>query len=400
MDLNTAENSEQVAAPVPPAEAVEAQRVTEEPQGPENSPEPQNGRRVTRSQTGRAPKRPAEEAASAPKKKATPAKRAKRASRQNSAEQEPEEQEASQQPPPPSQTPTPAVSAGATPVPEAPGAPIVDDDAAAAIAAAAAAAHLEAQAQPSRITFLEVSTVNAESGERRMSRTRAFFPTPVPNLTKKSRGRRVPTTETVDPVAQPDKRYYVCKVEGCGKCFHRGEHLKRHIRSIHTHEKPFKCTYPQCEKFFNRHDNLLQHLKVHKEAKATRGSKSSGEGSRPTTPTSSGPIQGHEGFDSPASEGGPESPNMSARPRTIYDHQPALLYSGYANPAFDASMSMPTENRYVSNMAVSSLRTELPQSPTDSRPPPNPLQPTMNAPPMYPWHRATTEYPKDQLTGY
>ena len=234
-----------------------------------------------------------------------------------------------------------------------------------------------------------------------MSRTRAFFPTPVPNLTKKSRGRRVPTSETVDPVTQPDKRYYVCKVEGCGKCFHRGEHLKRHIRSIHTHEKPFKCTYPQCEKFFNRHDNLLQHLKVHKEAKATRSSKSSGEGSRPTTPTSSGPVQGQEGFDSPASEGGPESPNMSARPRTIYDHQPALLYSGYANPAFDASMSLPTENRYVSNMAVSSLRTELPQSPTDSRPPPNPLQTTMNAPPpMFPWHRATTEYPKDQLTGY
>lgn len=30
---------------------------------------------------------------------------------------------------------------------------------------------------------------------------------------------------------------YVCKVEECGKCFSRGEHLKRHIRSIHTHEK-------------------------------------------------------------------------------------------------------------------------------------------------------------------
>ncbi|KAF8989661.1 hypothetical protein BDZ89DRAFT_974657, partial [Hymenopellis radicata] len=56
---------------------------------------------------------------------------------------------------------------------------------------------------------------------------------------------------------------YMCTVEDCGKCFHRGEHLKRHIRSIHTHDKPFKCEQPGCGKFFNRHDNLLQHLKVH-----------------------------------------------------------------------------------------------------------------------------------------
>lgn len=32
-------------------------------------------------------------------------------------------------------------------------------------------------------------------------------------------------------------RSYVCRVNGCGKCFQRGEHLKRHIRSIHTNDK-------------------------------------------------------------------------------------------------------------------------------------------------------------------
>ena len=32
-------------------------------------------------------------------------------------------------------------------------------------------------------------------------------------------------------------RMYLCEVEGCGKCFARGEHLKRHVRSIHTYEK-------------------------------------------------------------------------------------------------------------------------------------------------------------------
>ena len=77
---------------------------------------------------------------------------------------------------------------------------------------------------------------------------RATLPTPVPNLTKKSRGRRVPTragTETPDAGGDrtDNKRSYVCSVEGCGKCFHRGEHLKRHIRSIHTHEKRESCFF-------------------------------------------------------------------------------------------------------------------------------------------------------------
>ena len=38
-------------------------------------------------------------------------------------------------------------------------------------------------------------------------------------------------------------RSYVCRVNGCGKCFQRGEHLKRHIRSIHTNEKRM-CPFP------------------------------------------------------------------------------------------------------------------------------------------------------------
>ncbi|KAJ7731264.1 hypothetical protein B0H16DRAFT_1893417 [Mycena metata] len=108
------------------------------------------------------------------------------------------------------------------------------------------------------------------SGGTRAPRTRTNLPVPVPNLIKKSRGRRVPVVAALAgaapgaaPVAAPDaaapatpapapgpsapgadaggadvsRRMHVCKVEGCGKCFHRGEHLKRHIRSIHTHEK-------------------------------------------------------------------------------------------------------------------------------------------------------------------
>lgn len=92
------------------------------------------------------------------------------------------------------------------------------------------------------LTFLQSSASPGYTPERRGPRSRATLPVPVPNLTKKSRGRRVPTQEATVIQGQvqgepKDKRMYVCKVEGCGKCFHRGEHLKRHIRSIHTHEK-------------------------------------------------------------------------------------------------------------------------------------------------------------------
>lgn len=76
-------------------------------------------------------------------------------------------------------------------------------------------------------------------------------PVPVPNLTKKSRGRRVPTMSCLEDLKSAESgagkkrqapggrsaRMYLCDVEGCGKCFARGEHLKRHVRSIHTYEK-------------------------------------------------------------------------------------------------------------------------------------------------------------------
>ncbi|KAM5539919.1 hypothetical protein V8D89_006422 [Ganoderma adspersum] len=97
-------------------------------------------------------------------------------------------------------------------------------------------------------------------------------PVPVPNLTKKSRGRRVPTVQQVGE-GGIQKRMYMCKVAGCGKCFARGEHLKRHVRSIHTNEKPHKCPYPGCGKDFSRHDNLGQHMRVHKGFQMPKGSR-------------------------------------------------------------------------------------------------------------------------------
>ncbi|KAG8742612.1 hypothetical protein FRC10_001210 [Ceratobasidium sp. 414] len=99
------------------------------------------------------------------------------------------------------------------------------------------------------------------NGNVRMPRScRSTIPVPIPNLTKKSRGRRVPTKPAAVPVAGIGKsvRTFTCSVDGCGKCFNRGEHLKRHIRSIHTDEKLAKCG-----KTFSRHDNLCQHMRVH-----------------------------------------------------------------------------------------------------------------------------------------
>ncbi|KXN86219.1 Transcription factor steA [Leucoagaricus sp. SymC.cos] len=106
------------------------------------------------------------------------------------------------------------------------------------------------------------------------------LPVPVPHLIKKSRGRKVPYV--AKDVAQGSgggnggsggsskkregdewKRMFVCEVAGCGKCFVRGEHLKRHVRSIHTHDKPHPCPYEGCDKSFSRRDNLGQHVRIH-----------------------------------------------------------------------------------------------------------------------------------------
>lgn len=89
-------------------------------------------------------------------------------------------------------------------------------------------------------------------------------PVPIPNLTKKSRGRRVPTVDSLPLTPRSSKgsikregyegegknaRTYTCDAVGCGKCFARGEHLKRHVRSIHTYEKRECFFFHLCQIF-------------------------------------------------------------------------------------------------------------------------------------------------------
>lgn len=66
------------------------------------------------------------------------------------------------------------------------------------------------------------------------------------------RGRKQSLTE--DP-----SKTFLCTL--CPRRFRRQEHLKRHYRSLHTHDKPFECN--DCGKKFSRSDNLAQHARTH-----------------------------------------------------------------------------------------------------------------------------------------
>ncbi|KAI9313831.1 hypothetical protein BX666DRAFT_2030002 [Dichotomocladium elegans] len=85
----------------------------------------------------------------------------------------------------------------------------------------------------------------------------------------RSRGRRVSSI----PSPTAGARMFTCTTDGCGKVFKRSEHLKRHIRSIHTLEKPFECPYQSCSKRFSRSDNLNQHIRIHRHSTTSASSK-------------------------------------------------------------------------------------------------------------------------------
>lgn len=76
--------------------------------------------------------------------------------------------------------------------------------------------------------------------------------TPAQTGSVSRRGRKQSLTD--DP-----SKTFVCTL--CSRRFRRQEHLKRHFRSLHTHDKPFECT--DCGKKFSRSDNLSQHQRTH-----------------------------------------------------------------------------------------------------------------------------------------
>lgn len=73
---------------------------------------------------------------------------------------------------------------------------------------------------------------------------------------------------SVQPVARRGRKQFltddpsetfVCTC--CSRSFRRKAHLIRHYRSLHTHDKPFKCD--ECSKKFSRSDNLSMHASIH-----------------------------------------------------------------------------------------------------------------------------------------
>ena len=80
------------------------------------------------------------------------------------------------------------------------------------------------------------------------------------------RGRKQSLTD--DP-----SKTFVCEL--CHRRFRRQEHLKRHYRSLHTHDKPFECN--ECGKKFSRSDNLSQHARTHGSGAIVMGVLEDGE---------------------------------------------------------------------------------------------------------------------------
>ncbi|TIB71864.1 hypothetical protein E3Q06_02026 [Wallemia mellicola] len=98
-----------------------------------------------------------------------------------------------------------------------------------------------------------VNTTNIRSKRKHnRSSSNGRAPSPAPaidiDIAKRSRGRRVPTSD--------NQRVFKCPDPRCQKVFVRNEHLKRHIKSLHRDEKPFECLDPGCTKKFTRLDNV------------------------------------------------------------------------------------------------------------------------------------------------
>ncbi|TID19295.1 hypothetical protein CANINC_003724 [Pichia inconspicua] len=70
---------------------------------------------------------------------------------------------------------------------------------------------------------------------------------------------------------------YYCTYPGCDKSFQRSEHLSRH-KLNHNPKTIFSCTFTGCSKTFVRHDLLNRHLKRHNEKiqKVNNDNKSNG----------------------------------------------------------------------------------------------------------------------------
>lgn len=87
------------------------------------------------------------------------------------------------------------------------------------------------------------------------------------------------TIKVHNPKTNRKKRFFKCKVDGCGKVFAKSCNMQVHLRK-HNGEKPYDCPY--CPKMFSQSGILSRHLKnVHEKKekkfviKVTNGDSSS-----------------------------------------------------------------------------------------------------------------------------
>ncbi|KAL4066367.1 hypothetical protein V8B97DRAFT_1919448 [Scleroderma yunnanense] len=140
----------------------------------------------------------------------------------------------------------------ATPVERANGAKISSET------AVAGSANQESPQAFSSASPTPVPSPSVHNPRPRKRRSRSTeLPVPVPGLTKKSRGRKAPTS-----TSEGSLRRWKCEVVECGRAFVRAEHLKRHTKSIHTNEM-YPCPEPGCIRKFSRADNLKKHKRDH-----------------------------------------------------------------------------------------------------------------------------------------
>lgn len=61
-------------------------------------------------------------------------------------------------------------------------------------------------------------------------------------------------------IHNPNRTKVVCQL--CDKTFTRMDTLENHMKCLHSNDRPFKCTFPDCPKRFPLQSALIHHLKV------------------------------------------------------------------------------------------------------------------------------------------
>lgn len=123
----------------------------------------------------------------------------------------------------------------------------------------------------------------------------------------------------------------------CQRTFHKGGHLRRHIRS-HTGLKPYACK--NCNRSFSRQDSLIRHEKLHTRD-ATAGVITPDEATGRRAVVSSAPVRG-----SPSVLASAIWPSTLLLLFTIPHHLPASAERSILRSPLPASVMAPMKAKH------------------------------------------------------